>query len=274
MLCLVVHAVSLLQLLLLHSSSLFFLCSSSSNNTTTSNRPALRHRHRKHGQTQLDLIKQEATTHKDILLIDAPDEDHGEPKHRSATTLKVMHSMRYAANNFVFEYFARVGDDAYFRVDFFAELVLLQKVYPQKNAYVGYKFANHVVPASDSTHSFIVGMGFFAVSRPGDVRVQVVSVSYSTASPKTPSSGRGLLGPTPKSSTSLGFMTLIISQPWRTLDVPMRVCCCTTCGTRKTGTRSTKRGCWNVEGDESKLCYKKVRVANETDFNLLLIAPF
>ena len=115
-------------------------------------------------QTQLDLIKQEAITQKDILLIDAPDEDHGEPKHRSATTLKVMHSMRYAANNFVFEYFARVGDDAYFRVDFFAELVLLQKVYPQKNAYIGYKFANHVVPASDSTHSFIVGMGFF-VSR-------------------------------------------------------------------------------------------------------------
>ena len=114
--------------------------------------------------TQLDLIKQEASTHRDILLIDAPDEDHGEPKHRSATTLKVMHSMRYAANNYVFDYFARVGDDAYFRVDFFAELVLLQKVYPQKNAYIGYKFANHVVPASDSTHSFIVGMGFF-VSR-------------------------------------------------------------------------------------------------------------
>ena len=116
------------------------------------------------GQTQLDLIRQEATTHKDILLIDAPDEDHGEPKRRSATTLKVMHSMRYAANNFVFQYFARVGDDAYFRVDFFAELVLLQKAYPQENAYIGYKFANHIVPASDSTHSFIVGMGFF-VSR-------------------------------------------------------------------------------------------------------------
>ena len=116
------------------------------------------------GQTQLDLIKQETSTHKDILLIDAPDEDHGEPKHRSATTLKVMHSMRYAANNYVFEYFARVGDDAYFRVDYFAELVLQQNIYPRDNAYIGYKFANHVVPASDSTHSFIVGMGFF-VSR-------------------------------------------------------------------------------------------------------------
>jgi len=113
------------------------------------------------GQTQLDLIKREASSHRDILLIDAPDEDHGEPKLRSATTLKVMHSMRYAADNFVFDYFARVGDDAYFRVDYFAEVVLLQNVYPKNNAYIGYKFSNHIVRESDSTHNFIVGMGFF-----------------------------------------------------------------------------------------------------------------
>jgi hypothetical protein len=62
-------------------------------------------------QARLDSIKEESPIHEDILLIDAPDEDHGELKLRSATTLKVMHSMRYAANNFVFEYFARVGDD-------------------------------------------------------------------------------------------------------------------------------------------------------------------
>ena len=112
-------------------------------------------------ESQLESIQQEASKHKDILLIDAPDDDHGgEPKHRSSTTLKVMHSMRYAANNFVFEYFARVGDDAYFRVDYFAELVLLQNAYPKENAYIGYKFANHVVRESDSTHNFIVGMGF------------------------------------------------------------------------------------------------------------------
>ena len=112
-------------------------------------------------QAQLDLIKQESATHKDILLVDTPDEDQGEPKHRSATTLKVMHSMRYAANNFVFEYFARLGDDAYFRVDFFAELVLVHKVYPKSNAYIGYKIANHVDKASDSTHAYMAGMGFF-----------------------------------------------------------------------------------------------------------------
>ena len=110
---------------------------------------------------QIESMQLEAATHGDILLIDAPDNDNGgEPKERSSTTLKVMHSMRYAANNYIFEYFARVGDDAYFRVDFFAELVLAQKTYPRENAYIGYKFANHVVRASESTHNFIVGMGF------------------------------------------------------------------------------------------------------------------
>jgi hypothetical protein len=112
-------------------------------------------------QAQLQSIRQEAAFKNDILMIDAPDRDEGEPKRGSSTTLKVMHSMRYAANNFVFEYFARVGDDAYFRVDYFAELVLLHETYPRDNAYIGHKFANHVVPASESTHNFIVGMGFF-----------------------------------------------------------------------------------------------------------------
>jgi Galactosyltransferase len=110
---------------------------------------------------QVESMRVEAATHGDILLIEAPDNDRGgEPRERSSTTLKVMHSMRYAANNYIFEYFARVGDDAYFRVDFFAELVLIRKIYPRDNAYIGYKFANHVVRASDSTHNFIVGMGF------------------------------------------------------------------------------------------------------------------
>lgn len=116
-------------------------------------------------QTQLEEVRQEAASHGDILLIDAPDDDPDDDKVlpnavRSATTLKVMHSMRYAANNFAFEYFARVGDDAYFRVDYFAELVLLHKVYPRDNAYIGYKFANHPVATSKSIHNFIVGMGF------------------------------------------------------------------------------------------------------------------
>lgn len=36
----------------------------------------------------------------------------------------------------------------------------MQKAYPTSNAYIGYKIANHVDQASDSTHSYKSGMGF------------------------------------------------------------------------------------------------------------------
>lgn len=93
---------------------------------------------------QLAAVAAEAAAQRDMLLIDAPDKDEGQPRVRSATTLKVMHSMRYAVNNYVFDWFARIGDDAYFRVDYFAELAL-EHTYPKEWAYVGYKFANHIV---------------------------------------------------------------------------------------------------------------------------------
>ena len=93
---------------------------------------------------QLAAVAAEAAAYRDMLLIDAPDKDEGQPRVRSATTLKVMHSMRYAVNNYVFDWFARIGDDAYFRVDYFAELAL-EHTYPKEWAYVGYKFVNHIV---------------------------------------------------------------------------------------------------------------------------------
>ena len=107
----------------------------------------------------LKAIRAESHTHRDVLLIDAPDKDAGEPRARSSTTLKVLHSMRYAVNHYTFDYFARVGDDAYFRVDYFAELAR-EHIFPAQEAYIGYKFSNHIVPATDSTHNFIVDMGF------------------------------------------------------------------------------------------------------------------
>ena len=101
----------------------------------------------------------EAQTHQDMLLLDVPDKDEGEPVHRSSTTLKVMQSMTYAANRYAFDYFVRVGDDAYFRVDYFAELAL-DAAFPKTAAYVGYKFSDVRIDNSASTHNFIVGMGF------------------------------------------------------------------------------------------------------------------
>ena len=103
--------------------------------------------------------RHEAAANNDMLLLDCPDKDMGEPKQRSSTTLKVMLSMAYASNRYAFDYFARIGDDAYFRIDYFAELAL-EHAFPDKRAYIGYKFNNVHIPNSASTHNFIVGMGF------------------------------------------------------------------------------------------------------------------
>ena len=42
----------------------------------------------------------------------------------SATTEKVMYTMQWAVENFSFQYFARLGDDSYFRPDEFYRQVL------------------------------------------------------------------------------------------------------------------------------------------------------
>jgi hypothetical protein len=104
----------------------------------------------------------ESAAHHDLLILpDVTDKDVGEPVSRSSTTLKVMHSMAYAASHYTFDFYARVGDDAYLRVDYLAELVLIDHAYPVERAYIGYKFGDHPIAGSHSTHNFIVGMGFF-----------------------------------------------------------------------------------------------------------------
>jgi hypothetical protein len=105
----------------------------------------------------------DSTTHQDLLILpDVTDKDAGEPVSRSSTTLKVMHSMAYAANHYTFDFNARVRDDAYLRIDYLAELILVDHAFPLERAYNGYKFANHHIAGSHSTHNFIVGMGFFS----------------------------------------------------------------------------------------------------------------
>jgi hypothetical protein len=107
-------------------------------------------------------INAETAVHQDILILpDVTDKDAGEPVSRSSTTLKVMHSMAYAANHYTFDFYARVGDDAYLRIDYLAELILVDHAFPLERAYIGYKFPDHHIAGSHSTHNFIVGMGFF-----------------------------------------------------------------------------------------------------------------
>ena len=86
----------------------------------------------------------EASLFEDILFLDCPDEDD-ELKHPhlwrrdagvSSTTSKVMLSIQWAVRRFDFEYFFRLGDDSYFRVDKFLDMI--SEELPAANSVVGH----------------------------------------------------------------------------------------------------------------------------------------
>ena len=54
----------------------------------------------------------------------------------SATTVKVLDGIQWAIHNYMFEFFARVGDDAYFRPDEFVRQFLAGDI-PQVNSVIG-----------------------------------------------------------------------------------------------------------------------------------------
>jgi len=68
----------------------------------------------------------------DILLVDCADVDGGWPLTDSATTCKVARALAEAVARFRFHFFARVGDDAYFRVDTFLARVAPAHVAPAR----------------------------------------------------------------------------------------------------------------------------------------------
>lgn len=92
----------------------------------------------------LQAIQMEAFAYSDVLFLDCPDEDD-ELKHPhlwrrdagvSSTTCKVMLSVQWAVRRFDFEYFFRLGDDSYFRVDKF--VAMIGRELPATNAVVGH----------------------------------------------------------------------------------------------------------------------------------------
>ena len=96
-------------------------------------------------------VRSEASRFEDILFFDCPDEDD-ELKHphlwrrdagTSSTTCKVMMSVRWAVQHYNFDYFFRLGDDSYFRVDKFAEMLSKSQI-PINNAVVGHIMTDQV----------------------------------------------------------------------------------------------------------------------------------
>ena len=93
----------------------------------------------------------EASEFSDLLLLNCLDEDI-ELKHPpswqldagvSSTTSKVMLSVQWAIRHFDFQYYFRLGDDSYFRVDRFVTMLSSQSL-PMHNAVVGHIMTDRV----------------------------------------------------------------------------------------------------------------------------------
>lgn len=75
---------------------------------------------------QIDTIRDEANEKGDIIFVPCADHDgNAEPSKGSSTTCKVVKALRFAVDSLDFLYWARVGDDAFFRFD-----VFLQRIAP------------------------------------------------------------------------------------------------------------------------------------------------
>ena len=92
----------------------------------------------------LSAARQEQMEHSDVLLFDCLDLDTDltDANHwsldasPSATTSKVLLSVEWAVRHFKFEYYFRLGDDSYLRIDKFL-LLLSSRAIPALNAVVG-----------------------------------------------------------------------------------------------------------------------------------------
>ena len=100
---------------------------------------------------QLTQARAEQARHSDVLLLDCLDEDN-ELKHPhmwrqdagvSSTTSKVMLSIQWAVRHYDFQYYFRLGDDSYFRIDKFINMLSSQSL-PMHNTVVGHIMTDRV----------------------------------------------------------------------------------------------------------------------------------
>ncbi|KAL3132142.1 UDP-Gal betaGal beta 1,3-galactosyltransferase, polypeptide 6 [Trebouxia sp. C0010 RCD-2024] len=107
----------------------------------------------RHGPSQevISNVTLEAAKFADILMLDCLDEDDSLNTQAnwaltagvSATTSKVMLSVKWAVRHFDFDYFFRLGDDSYFRIDKFMSMISDQQI-PARSAVVGHILHDHV----------------------------------------------------------------------------------------------------------------------------------
>lgn len=115
-------------------------------------------------QVVMSNVTLEAADFVDILILDCLDEDEelniqanwNLAAGVSATTSKVMLSIKWAVRHYDFDYFFRLGDDSYFRIDRFMSMISLQQI-PSRSAVVGHILHDHVF---GELQPFPQGMGY------------------------------------------------------------------------------------------------------------------
>jgi hypothetical protein len=116
---------------------------------------------------EVEKITAEALQYEDILQLDLPDFDDPDPSPPgvdSATSLKVVQSMVWAVRNYTFDYFIRIGDDSYLRIDYFLTEAAL--TLPKERMLLGYCKGIHYAFTSPNGNiaktdvPYCSGMGF------------------------------------------------------------------------------------------------------------------
>lgn len=124
-----------------------------------------------HGLRDADLeaVTAENATHGDLLLLPVPDVDDPDPpvdrRAASATTLKVAHAAEWATRQYTaFPWFVRLGDDSYFRFDYFlqhaaGDLPMSGMLLGYCDGMAGRRVAGSL-PVARATAPYCSGMGF------------------------------------------------------------------------------------------------------------------
>lgn len=111
-------------------------------------------------------IEEEARSHEDMVSLDCEDVDSSQPVEESSTTCKVLRGIQFAYESYQFRFLARIGDDAYFRWDYFMDNVV--PGLPKGPLYAGHFFGgSKVLEPQIQEHLFLdeyppyaSGMGF------------------------------------------------------------------------------------------------------------------
>ena len=116
---------------------------------------------------EMEAIMREDSIHKDILLLDGisdleVDYSHLHPNwpwyNTSATSEKVLYSIQWAVKTYDFQYFARIGDDSYFRVDEFYKQAVKGE-FPRRLALFGYMTGPLSYPVAQMRNQIVYPSG-------------------------------------------------------------------------------------------------------------------